>query len=160
MSTGAAYRLVSGTPFSAASGAKTFLMAIAPAGHGLSLTEVCLSTDGVTSSAIPALVDIVQSTQAGAGTSGVTPTISQVRGRLTSGSAPTGGGNYTAEPTTLTVVARFYIAQFMGLLAYQLPLGRELECDASGGTIKAIGIRINTTATVNVVGHMEVEALG
>lgn len=159
-SVSAAYRLVSGTPFAAATGAKTFMMAIAPAGHGLALTEFALSMDGVTSSAVPALVEIVTSTQAGAGTSGVTPTITQVRGRATGGSAPTGGGNYTAEPTTLVSVARFYIPQFMGTFVYQLPLGREIECDASGGTIKAIGIRITTSATVNVVGHMEVEAVG
>jgi hypothetical protein len=160
MSTSAAYRLVSGTPFSAATGAKTFMMAIAPAGHGLALTEFAISFDGVTSSAVPALVEIVTSTQAGAGTSGVTPTITQVRGRTTGGSPPTGGGNYSAEPTTLVSVSRWYIPQFMGTHTYQLPLGREIECDSSGGTIKAIGIRINTSATVNVVGHMEVEAVG
>lgn len=158
--TTAAYTLVSGTPFSAATGAKTFMMAIAPAGHGLSLVEFAISMDGVTSSAVPALVEVVSSTQAGVGTSGVTPTITQVRGRATSGSAPTGGGNYTAEPTTLVSLKRWYIPQYNGSFTYQFPLGREVECDSSAGTIKALGIRINTSATVNVVGHMEVEALG
>ncbi len=160
MSVSVAYRLVSGTPFSAATGAKTFMMAIAPAGHGLALTEFAISFDGVTSSAVPALVEIVTSTQAGAGTSGVTPTITQVRGRTTTGSAPTGGGNYTVEPTTLVSVSRFYVPQFDGTFVYQLPLGREIECDSSAGTIKALGLRINTSATVNVVGHMEVESVG
>lgn len=160
MSNNAAYRLVSGTPFNAATGAKTFMMAIAPAGHGLALTEFAISFDGVTTTAVPCLVELVTSTQAGAGTSGVTPTITQVRGRTTSGSAPTGGGNYTAEPTTLVSVSRWYIPQLMGSMTYQFPLGREIECDSSGGTIKGLGIRITTTATVNVVGHMEVEAIG
>ncbi len=156
--TAVAYRLVSGTPFAAATGAKTFMLAIAPAGHGLSLTEAAISMDGVTATAVPALVEIVSSTQAGAGTSGVTPTITQVRGRATAGSAPTGGGNYTVEPTVLVSLARFYIPQFMGGMVYQLPLGREIECDSSAGTIKALGIRINTSATVNVVGHLEIES--
>ena len=160
MAVSAAYRLVSGTPFAATAGAKTFMMAIAPAGHGLALTEFAISMDGVTSTAVPALVEIVTSTQATAGTSGVTPTITQVRGRATGGSAPTGGGNYTAEPTALVSVGRFYVPQYMGLLIVQFPLGREIECDASGGTIKALGLRITVTAGVNVVGHMEVEAVG
>lgn len=154
------YRLVSGTPFSATAGAKTFMMAIAPAGHGLALTEIAVSMDGVTATAVPALLEIVTSTQGAAGTSVVTPTITQVRGRATTGSPPTGGGNYSGEPTTLVSVSRFYIPQFMGTFVYQLPLGREIECDSSGGTIKGLGIRITTTATVNVVGHMEVEAIG
>lgn len=160
MSISAAYSLVSGTPFSAATGAKTFMMAISPAGHGLALTEFGISLDGVTSSAVPARLDVVQSTQATAGTSGVTPTITQIRGRGTGGSAPTGGGNYTAEPTTLTIVKTLYIPQYNGLLIIQLPLGREIECDSSGGTVKGLGLRINTSATVNVLGYMEVEAVG
>ena len=160
MSVNAAYRVDTATVFAATAGAKTMLMAIAPAGHGLALTEISVSMDGVTASAVPATLEIVQSTQGAAGTSGVTPTITQVRGRLTTGSAPTGGSNYTAEPTTLTRIAIFYIPQFMGTFTYQLPLGRELECDSSGGTIRALGLRINVSANVNVVGYMEVEALG
>ena len=160
MSVNAAYSVVTATVFAATAGAKTVLMAIAPAGHGLALTEISLSMDGVTNSAVPALVEIVQSTQAGAGTSGVAPTITQIRGRVTTGQAPTGGSNYTVEPTTLTRVKIFYIPQFMGTFVYQFPLGREIECDSSGGTIKALGIRITVTANVNVVASMEVEALG
>lgn len=159
-SVAAAYRLVSGTPFAAPAAVHTFMMAIAPAGHGLALTEFAISFDGVTGSAVPVLVELVTSTQGAAGTSGVTPTITQVRGRATGGSAPTGGGNYTAEPTTLVSVARWYVPAFMGLLVYQLPLGREIECDSSAGTIKALGIRITPPATVNVVGYLECEAVG
>ncbi len=155
-----AYALYTPTTFAATAGAKTLLMAIAPAGHGLMLVEFGVSFDGVTSSAVPAVVDIVQSTQAGAGTSGVSPTITQTRGRSSSGSAPTGGSNYTAEPTTLTVIRRWFVPQFMGVLTVQFPLGRELETDSSGGTVKAIGIRINVSANVNVVGYLEVEATG
>jgi len=160
MAISAAYSLVSGTPFNAATGAKTFMMAISPAGHGLALVEFGISTDGITSSATPMRVDIVQSTQATAGTSGVTPTITQIRGRGTGGSAPTGGGNYTAEPTVLTIVKTFYLSQYNGLNIIQLPLGREIECDSSGGTVKGLGIRVNTSATVNILGYMEVEAVG
>ncbi len=160
MSISAAYTLITGTPFALTAGAKTTLMAIAPAGHGLALCEITVSFDGITSTAVPALVEIVSSTQAGAGTSGVAPTITQLRGRTTAGSAPTGGSNYTVEPTTLVSLKRFYLPQFMGTIVYQLPLGREIECDSSAGTIKALGIRINVTANVNCVASMEVEAVG
>ena len=156
----AAYSVVTATPFAAAAGAKTLILAIAPAGHGLTLVSFDISFDGVTATAVPCLVEIVQSTQGAAGTSGVTPTITQIRGRLAGGSAPTGGSNYTGEPTTLTRVAAYYVPQFMGVFTVQFPLGREFECDSCAGTIKAIGIRITTTATVNVVGRLEVEALG
>lgn len=160
MSTAAAYVCQSTTVFAAPAAVHTFMMAIAPAGHGLSLVEFGVSFDGVTSSAIPVLVELVSSTQAGAGTAGVSTVITQIRGRATSGSAPTFGGNYTAEPTTLVALKRWYVPAFMGLFVYQAPLGREAETDSSGGTIKAIGIRITPPATVNAVGYMEVEALG
>ena len=154
-----AHKLVTGTPFAMTTGAKTVLMAIAPAGHGLQLVSITVSFDGVTTTDVPALVEIVTSTQAGAGTSGVAPTITQIRGRSTGGSAPTGGSNYTVEPTVLVSVERFYLPQLMGTYTLQLPLGREIECDASGGTIKALGIRVNVSANVNCVATMEVENL-
>lgn len=156
----AAYDAVTGTVFSAATGAKSLLNIIAPAGHGIMLCELGVAMDGVSASAVPAVLDICQSTQAGAGTSGVTPTITQVRGRASSGSAPTGGSNYTAEPTTLTVLRKLYLPQYMGTFVLQFPLGRELETDASGGTVKALDLRINTSATQNVVAYNETEAVG
>ncbi len=161
MSTAAAYSIVTATPFAMTAGAKTALMAIAPAGHGLALTEVAVSFDGVTATAVSALVEVVTSTQAGAGTpTGATNTITQIRGRTTAGSAPTAGSNYTVEPTTLVRVKAWYIPQFMGSQTVQLPLGREIECDSSAGTIKGLGIRITVTANVNFVGSLEVEAVG
>ncbi len=159
MPTAVGYSITTATVFAMTAGAKTALMAIAPAGHGLSLVDASVSFDGVTSSAVPATVEIVTSTQAGAGTSAVGPTITQVRGRATGGSAPTGGSNYTVEPTTLVRVRIYYIPQFMGNFTYQLPLGREIECDSSAGTIKALGIRVTVSANVNFVGYMEVENL-
>ncbi len=160
MSTTLAYRLVTGTPFAMTTGAKTAMNAISGTAHGQSLTEIGVSFDGVTTTAVPALVEVCTSTQAGAGTSGVAMTVTQVRGRTTGGTpVVTGGSNYTVEPTTLVSVSRWYVPQFMGTFPYQLPLGREVEADASGGTIKGIAVRINVTANVNMVGHLEVENL-
>lgn len=159
MATAVAHRLVTATPFALTAGAKTALMAIAPSGHGLTLVAWGVSFNGVTAADVGALVEIVTSTQGAAGTSGVAPTITQVRGRATGGQAPTGGSNYTAEPTTLVRVEAEYLTPNGGLLPFQIPLGREIECDSSGGTIKALGIRINVTANVTALCWMEVENL-
>lgn len=144
------YQATNGTPFAATTGAKTVLNLIAGANQAVLLKGVKLSLDGVTSSAVPATIDVCQSTQATAGTVGVTPTIVQAGGRTLTAQA-TAGANYTAEPTVLTSIDKFYLSQFMGLYHYELPLGDEYETDFSGGTIKALAIRINVTANVNVL---------
>lgn len=160
MSVAAAYVCQSTTPFAAPAAVHTFLNVIAPAGHGLCVVEFGISFDGVTATAVPVLVELCSSTQATAGTAGVSTVVTQIRGRTTSGSAPTMGGNYTAEPTTLVALKRWYVPAFMGLFVWQAPLGREPECDSSGGTIKSLALRITPPATVNCVGYMEVEAVG
>lgn len=148
------------TPFAATAGAKTALMAIAPSSSGLVLVEFGISFDGVTASAVPALVEIVSSTQAGAGTGTGTPTITQSRGRVTGGAAPTAAGRYSAEPTVLTRRRAWYVTPNNGILVVQFPLGREPETDNSSGAAKAVGIRVNVSANVNVMCYMEVEHNG
>jgi hypothetical protein len=148
------------TPFAATTGAKTALLVIAAANSGLIIVEFGISFDGVTASAVPALVELVSSTQAGAGTPTGTPTVTQVRGRVTGGEPPTASGRYSAEPTTLVRHKAWYVPQFMGSLVMQFPLGREPETDDSGGTIKAYGIRVNVSANVNVMCYLETEHTG
>ncbi len=148
------------TAFSAATGAKTALVVASPSQHGLSLTEVGVSFNGTTASDAPATVEVTQLTLGGTGTAGGSPvSAAQVRGR-TGSTAPTVTHNYTGEPTTHTVIRQWYVSPNGGTLIYPFPLGREVECDASGGTIKALAIRVNTSATVSVLAYMEVEALG
>jgi hypothetical protein len=147
--------------FATGTAVHTNLVAIAPAGHGLSLVEFGVSFDGVTASAVPVLVELCQSTQATAGTGAASPpAAAQVRGRSTSGSAPTVSHNHTAEPTALTVVRQWLVSPNGGLFVYPVPLGREIECDSSGGTIKALAARVTSAATVNSYCYLEVEALG
>ena len=155
-----AYITVLEAPFAATAGAKTALMVIAPANSGLVVVEFGISFDGVTATAVPALVELVSSTQATAGTGTGTPTVTQVRGRVTGGEPPTASGRHSAEPTALVRHRAWYVPQFMGVLVVQLPLGREPETDDSGGTIKAYGIRVNVTANVNVMCYMETEKNG
>lgn len=155
-----AYAAVLVSPFAATAGAKTALMVISPANSGLLVVEFGISFDGVTASAVPALVELVSSTQAGAGTSAETPTITQTRGRVTGGEPPTGGSKYSAEPTVLVRHRAWYVRQDGGILVVQFPLGREPETDDSGGAIKAYGIRVNVSANVNLMAYMETEKNG
>lgn len=147
--------------FATGTAVHTNLNVLPPAGHGLSLTEFGISFDGVTASAVPVLVEIGTGTQAVAGTGAASPpTPVQVRGRTTTGQAPTSAHNFTAEPTVQTVLRQWLISPNGGLFVYPLPLGREIECDSSGGTAKALFARVTGAATVNSRCYMEVEALG
>lgn len=140
--------------FSAATGAKTVLNVIAGANQPVSLIEWGISFDGVTSSAVPATVQVCQSTQAGAGSGAASPpAIVQLTGRAIT-AQPTTAHNFTVEPTTLTVIEQVFVPQFMGWYVKQYPLGTEPETDLSGGTVKALAIRVNTSATVNVLAYM------
>lgn len=140
--------------FSAATGAKTALNVIAGANQAVCIFEWGISFDGVTASAVPATVEVCQSTQATAGTSAASvPAIVQVGGRTIT-AQPTSGHNYTAEPTALTVIEQFYVPQFMGLFVKQYPLGLEPDTDLSGGTVKALALRVNTSATVNCLAYI------
>lgn len=116
------------------------------------MTDMMCSTDGTTSSAVPGLVGIFKSTQAGAGTAGGA-TFNQIRGATRTAQA-TVGWAYTAEPTTLTIIKQFALPQYNGLVILQFPQGREPEqITASNG----LGFRYTSTANVNVYGSLEFE---
>lgn len=142
------------TVFAATAGAKTVLNVLSGANQPVSIFEWGISFDGVTSSAVPATVELCQSTQATAGTGGASPpAIVQVGGRSIT-AQPTSAHNYTAEPTVLTTIEQFFVPQFMGLFVKQYPLGFEPDTDLSGGTVKALALRVNVSANVNVLAYM------
>ena len=150
----AAVYVARNTVFSATTGAKTVLNVIAGANQAVSVIEWGVSFDGVTATAVPATVELCQSTQATAGTSGASvPAIVQTGGRALT-AQPTSGHNYTAEPTALTVIEQVFVPQFMGVYVKQYPLGMEPDTDLSGGTVKAMAIRVNSSATVNVLAYI------
>jgi hypothetical protein len=111
---------------------------------------VTIGFDGVTASAVPAFWEIVRSTNASNSTPGTGNTtesanIVQIRGRaITTGF--TAFSASTSEPTVLTRLDGNLLTPAGGLLVYDFPLGRELECDVSAG----LGVRINAPANVNV----------
>lgn len=139
--------------FNAATGAKTVLKLINPTGFLIKIHEIGVSMDGVTSSAVPATLDLFTSDETTAGTSAGTAVTTQVKGR-TQAHGLTVGNNFTVEGTTYTILKSLYVPQYMGLVILQNPLGLEEE-SPTGDTADSIGIRINTSATVNVLAYLK-----
>jgi hypothetical protein len=129
--------------------AKTCLMVITPAQFGGALRKARIAFDGVTASAVPALVEVVRSTNAtnstpGTGNTSESANIQQYKGRsITIGF--TAFSASTSEPTALTVMDSWLLTPAGGLVVYDFPLGDEIECDVSAG----LGVRINAPANVN-----------
>lgn len=137
--------------------AKTCLMVICPAQFGIDLTKFRVEFDGVTASAVPALVELVTCTAAsnvtpGTGNTTETSNITQVYGRsITTGF--TAFSACTSEPTVEVAIERFLLTPVGGTLFYDFPLGTSPDTAVSSG----IGIRITAPATVNARASMTFE---
>jgi hypothetical protein len=157
----AGYACTSGAAFAVTAGAKTLLNIIAGATAAPPvLVEFGVSTDGVTASAVPMLLELCSSTQAAAGTPGTVGTPTQIRGWAGIGvaSGVTISGQYSAEPTVLTPVKQWFVPAFMGLFTIQFPLGREpLGFDTASTAGKGLALRVSAPAAVNVRGYVEWE---
>jgi hypothetical protein len=133
--------------------AKSILAAVAAANAPLRLTELSVSFDGVSGAAEPVTVELCASTQATAGTNtSFTPV--QTRGRTRTVQAA-GAVNYTAEPTTLTVIKTWLVHPQTGMVL-QFPLGREPESSIAADA-EALIVRCTAPAAVNVRGYIEFE---
>lgn len=136
--------------------AKSILGVKAHANSGLQLKEFEVSFDGVTSSAVPVLIEICYATFAtnSPGTASTSVTPAQEYGRvLTAGF--TAGKTWTTEPTALTVHKEFLLTPNAGTLLFQWPLGREPDTALAEGFV----IRCTAPATVNVRATMDVERI-
>lgn len=153
----AGYACTSGASFAMTAGAKTILNLISPANAASPvLVEFGISFDGVTASAVPAVVELCASTQATAGTAGSVGTITQIRGYGGTTAQATVSGQYTAEPTVLTPVKSWFVPQFMGMFTIQFPLGREaVGFDTASTSMKGIALRVNVSANVNARAYFE-----
>jgi|SRR6478735_1577274 len=140
VATGAAVALTGGA-------AKTVLFVVAPAQFGVDLKKWRVAFDGVTATAVPALVEVCAlsaATNSTAGTNNTSATVTQVYGRaITAGF--TAGYNSTSEPTVLTVIDTVLMTPNGGVIVYDYPLGDTPDNDVS----KGFAIRINAPAAVN-----------
>lgn len=136
--------------------AKTIIGAKAHANSGLQLKGFFVSFDGVTSSAVPVLIEVCYCTFGAnsPGTNSTSTTPRQNYGRsLTAGF--TSGKTWTTEPTTLTVLKEFLLAPDKGLIAFQFPLGQEPDTALGEG----LAIRVTAPAAVNARASMDLERI-
>jgi hypothetical protein len=154
---GNAYTVVSPT-FALSTTPKTALNLITGASNQPSIVEFGISCDGTTGNL---LIELCQSTQAGAGTPGSTPTPNQLRGWPAQASANSCSISYTAEPTVLTTsgVKRWRFALPGGPLVMQAPLGRETTGIVTAATAgKGLCFRLTaSTGTPNGDSYLEWE---
>ncbi len=125
----------------AAATAKSVVQVLGSSTDTLSLVRYEISFDGVTASAVPALVEVGIITAAGTNTA-FTPV--QVSGSPLASSA-TAGYNSTVEPTYSRIVWSKYVPVFMGTLTEWVPLGEEPLAAISQG----FAIRVTAPAVVN-----------
>lgn len=139
----------------AAATAKTILAMRAGSAFAIQLKSFTVAFDGVTSSAVPALIEVCNCTFAtnAPGTNSTSTTRDQRYGnRLSDGM--TSGKNWTTEPTTLTPFDEFLLTPNGGLVVIQFPLGQEPESFALND---GIALRLTAPAVVNVRATMCVE---
>jgi len=134
--------------------ARTVLGVKAGAAFGLDLLGFEVSFDGVSSSAVPVLVEACYCTWAtnGPGTNSTSVTPAQTYGRaLTAGF--TAGKTWTTEPTALTVIKEMLLTPNGGLLSYRWPLGTTPDSALAEG----FALRLTAPAGVNVRASIDVE---
>lgn len=146
------YSAITGADIALTGGAaKTVLGVRANAAFGIDLTKFEIGFDGVTASAVPALVELCYCTFASnaPGTNSTSVTPNQVYGR-TVAHGVTAARNWTTEPTTLTPIREWKVSPAGGLLVIEFPLGQTIDTQEQAGTnLQALVLRVNAAANVN-----------
>lgn len=145
---GAKWTISAGTDVAlSASTAKSVIGARAHANSSLYLSGYRLSFDGVTASAVPGLVEICYCTFGanGPGTNSTSVTPALKFGRSTT-VGWTAARNWTAEPTTITVLEEIKLTPNGGTIVYDYPLQEEPDTALNEGFV----IRVTTGSTPNV----------
>lgn len=90
-------------------------------------------------------VELIITAQSTAGTAGGSTVVKM--GATQGAATSTCGTSYSAEPTTVTVLATWYVAAAGGPFSYLFPMGREFVCPVS----HTMGVRVTApSATPNV----------
>jgi len=144
---GYSYSTLAAVALSAAT-AKSILTVLAPAQFGIDLTKIRIGFDGVTASAVPALVELMDNTLAtnstvGTGNTTCGTAIQNYGRTITPGF--TGFYNSTSEPTVLTAFDSWSLTPNGGLVIYDWPLGSTHDTPVSAG----VTMRVTAPAAVN-----------
>lgn len=127
--------------------AKSVLGVTAPNSFGVDLRKFSVGFDGVTTTAVPVLVELCYATFAtnAPGTNSTSTTVDQVYGRsITAGF--TAAKTWTTEPTVLTPLREFLLTPTGGLVFYDFALGESFDSAVSNGFV----LRCTAPATVGV----------
>lgn len=139
--------------------AKTVVLILAATANQPSITEIGVSFDGVTTTAVPVLVELVSGTAGAAGTPRAALAAGkQLRGWPAQTSQTTAGDTYTAEPTTQLSNRKWLVSPYGGLWSVQYPLGREPTGIVTAATDgKTWSLRLTAPAAVNCHAYIEWE---
>ncbi len=150
-----------GVPFPAvalsAATARSVVGILAPTDQRVVVHGFYVSFDGVTSTSIPALVEVCHSTMAtnppSTNSTGVTPVATD--SGMTETPQTDAAHSWTAgnEPTVLTVYENFNVPTYMGSAMLFYPLRRPMKIAGGQGMV----LRVKSPATVNVLGSLAVE---
>ena len=139
----------------AAATAKSVVGVKAAANVCFRLTEVAVSFDGATSTAVPPICEFMQSTfganSPGTNSTSVTPA-KRDTGRAETVQA-TAARNWTTEPTTLTLQRPIYVGAFNGLYHVIYPFASPFIVIGGQGAV----LRLTAAAIVNASGHLSGE---
>lgn len=127
---------------------KTIMSLVNWANGTFRIVEMGISFKGTVATAEPVVVELMQSSETGAGSS-TAHTTARIAGAERSPQV-TAKYNFTSEPTDLTDIARWLVHPQAGIVI-QWPLGREPECLT---TQDALIIRCTAPSSVGVEGYL------
>lgn len=129
---------------------KTIVQVVPGTNTPVRVVEIGVSFNGVTTTDVPVLVQLLRQT-----TAGTSSALTFVADQESSGKSvvATGLKTFTAEPTTGNILRDWYVTPIGGLFVLQFPLGREIDALTS-----RIGLRCNApTSAVSVNAYISFE---
>lgn len=148
-----------GVPFPsvalAAATAKSVVGCLAPTNQRVVIHGFYIGFDGITSTSVPALVEVCHATFAtqppGTASTPVTPVATD--SEMAETPQTTAAHTWTTEPTVLTVYENFLVPTYMGTGIVYYPLRRQMKLKGGKGMV----LRIKAPAIVNALGSLAIE---
>jgi hypothetical protein len=129
---------------------KTIVQVVPGTNTPVRVVEIGVSFNGVTTTDVPVLVQLLRQTTAGTSSS---LTLIADQESSSKSVVATGLKTFTAEPTTGNILRDWYITPIAGLFVLQFPLGREVDALTS-----RIALRCNApTSAVSVNAYISFE---
>lgn len=128
---------------------KTIVQVVPGTNTPVRVVELGVSFNGVTTSNVPVVVDLLRQTTAGT-SSALTLVADQEQNTKTV--VATALKTFTAEPTAGNILRTWYVTPANGLLIVQFPLGREVDAQTN-----RIALRCTAPDAVSVTAYISFE---